>query len=46
MIPFQEKHKKVFDEGHIVLIVIENPSVPVPLCIAAAVSYRFFEKTT
>jgi len=44
MIPFQEKHKKVFDKDTLYLVVIENLSVPVPLCIAAAVSYRFFKK--
>ncbi len=46
MIPFQEKHQKVFDEGRIVPPTLEDPSVSIPLCIAAAVSYLFFEKPT
>ena len=44
MIPFQEKHQKVFDEGRIVQFAIEDSSVPAPLCVAATVSYHFFEK--
>ena len=46
MIPFQEKHQKVFDEGRIVPLAIEDSLVSILLCIAAAVSYLFFEKPT
>jgi hypothetical protein len=44
VIPFQEKHKKLFDEVQMVWGVIEKPLISVSLCIAAAVSYRFFKK--
>jgi hypothetical protein len=43
VIPFQEKHKKLFDEVQIDWGVIEKPFAFVLLCIAAVVGYRIFK---